>query len=198
MVDDIYGETVEDMVEELEEELEESELDEMIESRRRRRRPRTASGRNLATPRPQGNYVTQAQLATAMAKVSEQIQTNSRAIATVNTRVEAVAAQQEKHVAAIRKEIAERKKQDETQRKNFQQQFMLFALLPLINKPKTREIVVGDTNERIKVFVDEGDSFNDILPLLLISGGGLGGGSGSDSGYGSTMMPLVLALALRD
>ena len=194
MVDDIYG--VEEMVEEFEEELEESDLDEMIESRRRGRRPRTASGRNLATPRPQGNYVTQAQLATAMAKVSEQIQTNSRAIATVNTRVEAVAAQQEKHVAAIRKEIAERKKQDETQRKNFQQQFMLFALLPLLNKPKTREITIGD--EKIKVFVDEGDSLNDILPLLLISGGGLGGGSGGDSGYDNTMMPLLLVMALRD
>ncbi len=195
MVEDLYG--VEEMLEEeLEEELEESDLEEMIESRRRRRRPRTASGRNLATPRPQGNYVTQAQLATAMAKVSEQIQTNSRAIATVNTRVEAVAAQQEKHVAAIRKEIAERKKQDETQRKNFQQQFMLFALLPLLNKPKTREITIGD--EKIKVFVDEGDSLNDILPLLLISGGGLGGGSGGDSGYDNTMMPLLLVMALRD
>lgn len=199
MTEDIYAmESIDDLVEELEEDYEESDgLEEMIESRRRRRpRPRTATGRNLSTPRPQGNYVTQVQLQTALQKVSEEIQTNSRAVGVLNSRVEAVAADQAKQLVAIRKEISERRKQDDQQKRDVRQQLSLLAILPLITGPKSREIVIN--NEKIKVLVDEGDTFDQILPLMLISGG-MGGGSGSDGGgYDSTMMPMMMALALRD
>ena len=108
-MDDYGTESMEALVEELED-FEESDLDEAAgRGHRRRPRPRTASGRNAYSPRPQGNYVTQDQLRTSLDKVSEQIKANSTAIQTVNNRVEAVAADQAKQAAAIRKEMAERR-----------------------------------------------------------------------------------------
>lgn len=197
MTDDLYGtETLESLVEEFEDEFEESDYDDMIERRGRRPRPRTASGRNLSTARPQGGAVTQAQLATAMAKVSEQIQTNSRAISTLTTRVEAVSAEQAKQLAAMRKEITQRKRHDDAQKKDFQQKLQWLLLLPLLIEPKSEQIKVSDANgdsKTIDVLVKEDDAFKTLLPVLLI-GGGLGG-SGSDGGTDTTM-PLLLALTL--
>src|SRR5215218_8228999 len=97
-----------DELETLVEMLEDDESDDSDEATRRQRfrgRPRTATGRGMYTPRPQGNYVTQTQLQTALAKVGEQLRTNSNAIAAVTTRVNTVAAGQTKQIAALRSEL---------------------------------------------------------------------------------------------
>ena len=69
---------------ELDEDIDADDAD-FLERRRRRARaryrrpPRTAPGRGLYQPRPSSNYVTQTQLQTALAKVGQQINTNSEA-----------------------------------------------------------------------------------------------------------------------
>jgi hypothetical protein len=200
-MDDYGTESMEALVEELED-FEESDIDEAAgRGHRRRPRPHTASGRNAYSPRPQANYVTQDQLRTSLEKVSEQIKANSTAIQTVNNRVEAVAADQAKQADAIRKEMAERRKQDDSQRRDVNQKLQLLTLLPFISKPATKEIrtrVSGEDQDRtVKVLVEDDDTFSQLLPLLLIGGlGGSGlGGSGSD-GSSDSSMPLLLLLAL--
>src|SRR5262249_1429991 len=73
-------------------ELEADEADEMYESDEsdeaaRWTRPRVASGQNLFRPRPTAQYVTQAQLETALARVGAQVRTNSAAIAQTGKRL---------------------------------------------------------------------------------------------------------------
>jgi hypothetical protein len=200
-MDDYGTESMEALVEELED-FEESYIDEAAgRGHRRRPRPKTASGGNAYSPRPQANYVTQDQLRTSLEKVSEQIKANATGIQTVNNRVEAVAADQAKQAAAIRQEMAERRKQDDSQRRDVSQKLQLLTLLPFISKPKTQQIVTRvpgqEQDQTVKVLVEDDDTFSQLLPLLMIGGlGGSGlGGSGSDGGSDSSM-PLLLLLAL--
>jgi hypothetical protein len=195
-------EDLESLVEllEFDESDESDESDEMAE-RWRRRRPRTASGRGMYPPRPQGNYVTQAQLQTALARVGQQIRTNSAAIGTLTTRVNAVSTEQTKQSTALRKEIDERKKQADALRRDTRQKLELLTLLPLISKPTSVTLTqdVAGLRKDQKVLVDSGDSLTMLLPLLLI--GGLGGssgtgGSGADSSAdGSNIALLAIALS---
>src|SRR5919202_4313419 len=147
-------------------ESDESDESDEAEPRWRRRRPRTASGRGLYSPRPQQNYVTQAQLQTALAKVGEQIKVNSAAIGTLTNRVNTVTSEQTKQAAAVKKEVAERKKQTEALRKDFRQKLELLTLLPLISRPRSEEITVPTPNQgtrNIRVLVDSGDTFSLLL-----------------------------------
>lgn len=199
-----YESDLETLVEMLESD-ESDESDEMVErSTLRRRPPRTAGGRNLYSPRPSSNNVTQAQLAAALAKVGEQIRTNSNAIATLNTRVETVATEQAKQNAAIRKEIADRRKTDDTLGRNIKQKLELLTILPLLLRPPSKEVKVhtldGEGTENVKVLIESDNTLNALLPLLLIGGlgggGGLGGSGSSDGGSdNNTMLLLVLALS---
>ena len=202
-----YGDDLDALVEMLEsDESDESDL--MTERTVRRRPPRTAGGRNLYTPRPTSNNVTQAQLASALAKVGEQIRTNSTAISALGGRVDAVSAQQTKQTAALRKEISDRRKQDVTQGRDVRQKIEMLTLLPLLLRPPSKEIRVhtsdddddGFKEETVKVLVESDNTLNALLPLLLVGGlgggGGLGGSGSDGGGSDNSMMPLLLILAL--
>ena len=120
--------------------------------------------------------VTQPQLQAALARVGQQINTNSAAIKTVDGRVRTVASEQDRLSATQRRETAERKKELETVRKDLQSTRELSAVLPLLTS-------LTD-NPAIAAFA----------PLLLLggdlsgsngnggSGGGLLGGGGAGLG----------------
>jgi hypothetical protein len=193
-------ESAESLLEDIEDYGESDGIEEiMAERRRRRRTPRTASGRTAYSPQPRGDHVTQAQLKDALDKVAAQIKTNTDAIRAVNEKTEAVAADQAKQLAAIRKEASERKKQDDAQRRDVNQKLQLLTLLPFISKPKTQQ-VKGLDDKPVEVLAADDDAFSALLPLLLVGGlggGGLGG-SGSDSGSDSSALLLALVLSNRD
>lgn len=179
---------------------ESDESDEMAERIiRRRGRPRinTAPGTGLVPPKPQAGYVTEARLQAALARVGAQIKTNSDAIKEVNTRLSAINAEQTRQAAALKKAIAEQKKETAVLKNNIQ----LAALLPLLIRPATRTITktAGGLTEGDKVLIDSGDSLSALLPLLLLGGMGSAPADGASSGLGggfndpTTMLLVVLA-----
>jgi hypothetical protein len=175
------------------------ETDDFAERRRgsRARGPgvNVARGSSTYQPRPSSGYVTQAQLQTALARVAGQISTNSKAIKTLESRVATLGTEQARVEAALKKEIADRKKQTDKLEQGLRQTRELAALLPLLSKPATittDKVTAKATQDNIpvgtKVVVDSKDSLSALLPLVLL--GGLGGsGDGGDSSNG-----LLLAL----
>lgn len=172
------------------------------EARRRgtRRRPvRTGRGGTYARQRPTSRYVTQAQLQSALAKVSKDVKANAVGIKTVGARVDAVKADQEKQTALLKKETTERRRESAKLRNSVQ----MGALLPILTT-KTITVEPGQTipvKETTKLVVAP-DTLGLLLPMMLFGDGfGGGGGSGSDGsgGYGGdnnmSMMLTVLALS---
>lgn len=84
-------------------------------------------------PRPSANSVTQAQLQAALARVSQQINTNSKAIKLVDGRARTVSAEQARVTAGLRKEMADRKKAILDVRKDLQSTREVTAILPLLS-----------------------------------------------------------------
>lgn len=201
-------------------EMEDIEMDEsdegaedidILERRRRARRfrqpPRTAPGGGLFRPRPgpaSSQYVTQTQLQAALQRVGAQIKTNGDAIKTLNGRVATLSSD-------VTRQAADLKKEQATRRREVKQLRDLSAILPLINQPTTVTLTqdvrgsvasgsaftTGDVQLKAgtKVMTDTGDTLSLLLPLMLFSGGGLGGGGG-EGGLGGDSTPLLLAVAL--
>jgi hypothetical protein len=171
-----------------------------------RPRPKTASGRNLYSPRPQTQYVTQAQLQTALAKVGSQVRTNSNAISQVGGRLAAA-------TAAMKKESGDRKKDLTAVKNNLSQTQQMAAILPLLTQPghiTTSQPVMDSTgtttiiNSGTELLVGSDSNTNLLLPMLLLTsvgdgssgsgGGGLFGGGGGDGNSSLLMLALVLGL----
>jgi hypothetical protein len=187
--------------------LEADEADEVFEAdeadeaggRRFFRPAQVASGRDLYRPRPQTQYVTQAQLETALARVGSQVRTNSNAIGQLGNRVSATA-------AAVNKESGNRKKETTAIRNNLSQTQQLAAILPMLTQP--RSITVGGLPASVtglkdgtQVLVDGSNTLNLLLPLLLLTsigdgGSGSGSGSGPFGGSGDSSSLMMLALIL--
>lgn len=161
------------------------ETDEMDERAPRfsRRFPSLAVPRpgNITAPMVSSRPVTRAEFASATRKLDEKISVNSRAIKTVEGRVNTVSdanTRQNKAILALQNEVKSVRE--------------ISMLLPLLSSQKT-EVVAG-----VEVVVPSNDSFAKLLPLLLLSGGGglLGGGSNNDSNSGlGGMLPLLLILS---
>lgn len=166
------------------------------------RRPvRVARGSTAYSPRPQGNYVTQQQLQTALQKVAGDIATNSRAIKAVESRVSTVTAEQSRQSAALKKEITTRKTESEAIKKDLRSTREMAAIMPLLTTPQhiTLQSQVDSLPQGTQVLVGSNNMFQMLLPLLLLTGTGSGSGSslfGGDGGSDSTMMLLVLAMAM--
>jgi len=172
-------------------EEETAEMDEHDEFDERTRRPPRRFP-SLPVPRP-GNIlaplqsarpVTRGEFTTATRKLDEKISVNSRAIKTVEGRVNGIADVNTRQSKSIRAVEADVKSVRE-----------ISMLLPLLNSQKTA--VLADGTE---VLVPNDDTFSKLLPLLLLSGGGgmLGGGgnAGGDASSGlGGMLPLILILS---
>jgi hypothetical protein len=177
--------------------------DEAARSWSRPRPPKTASGRNLYSPRPQTQYVTQAQLQTALAKVGSQVRTNSNAISQVGGRLSAA-------TAAMKKESGDRKKDLTAVKNNLSQTQQMAAILPLLTQPghitTSQPVTDGAGNTIIssgtELLVGSDSNTNLLLPMLLLTsvgdgssgGGGLFGGGGGDGNSSLLMLALVLGL----
>jgi hypothetical protein len=175
---------------------ESDESDEARRSRQQRRasiRPKVPSGQGLYKPRPNGNYVTQVQLKSAMDRVGAQIKTNADATKAVNTRVNVVNDRVDKEASTRKKENAELNKKIKKGQES--------SLLPLLlQKAPEKEVktlsgvtVNGVTNQTVEVVTNVKQPSDNLLPLLLIMGMG-GGGSGSDD---NSMGLMAIALLGR-
>jgi len=190
----------------LDEMFEADEADEADEAappwKRRAPRPSVATGRGLYRPRPTTQYVTQAQLETALAKVGGQIRTNSSAISTLNNRVAGAS-------AVAKKEAADRKKDTTALKNNLSQTQQMAAIMPLLTQPQhiTVSETIDDDNgnpqipSNTELLVNGNNTTSLLLPLLLMSsvGGGdssSGGGIFGGGGDNSTLMMLALVLGL--
>lgn len=166
------------------------EMDEHDEFDERLRRPRSRRFPSLPVPRP-GNIlsptpssrpVTRTEFTNATRKLDEKVSVNSRAIKTVESRVNGIAdvnARQSKSIKAVEADVKSVRE--------------ISMLLPLLNSQKTA--VVNGT----EVVVPSDDMFSKLLPLLLLSGGGGLMGSGTAGAEGSSglggMLPLLLILS---
>ncbi len=168
-----------------------TEMEEHDEFDERLRRPTSRRFPSLPVPRP-GNIlspaqssrpVTRTEFTTATRKLDEKVSVNSRAIKTVESRVNGIAdvnARQSKSIKAVEADVKSVRE--------------ISMLLPLLNSQKTA--MVNGT----EVVVPSDDMFSKLLPLLLLSGGGglMGGGgtAGADSSSGlGGMLPLMLILS---
>jgi hypothetical protein len=160
--------------------------------------PQSPSGQSSYKPQPSNDlYVKKSELARTVMELEKKIKTVFDGVTKVNSRVNAVAQQQERHALAIKKESAKREKDI----KDICQKLELLTLLPLVTGTTSKTITqdvrdglaVGD-----KVLLDSGNSINTLLPLLLLGGcggGDVGGGGLGWGGEGGTSS-LILLLAL--
>jgi len=189
---------------ELLEDTEDTETDEAFESDeavRTRPRPqlrtpvRTAPRGNPVPVKKPDGFATKADLQATAQKLASRIDTNSKAITSVDGKLRHVESETGKIHAMVRKEITERKAATEALKKSLDEQRQISMLLPLLATQETAT-VAGVNN----VVIDSGDQLSKLLPILLLSGG-LGGGSGSGSGPfggdggGIGTLALVLAMA---
>jgi hypothetical protein len=162
------------------------EFDESDE--RVRRRGRAAGGfrpglrlppRGNATVRPaRGGYATKAELDATAKRLDGRIATNATAIKTLDGRTRTIERDVSAAGAALKKEIAIRKKETGDLRKSVDESRQIAMIMPLLGG--------GD------------DKFSKMLPLLLY-GGMLGGSSGSTgSDNNSMMMTMMMVVAMQD
>jgi hypothetical protein len=188
----IYGIPSEDYGEDYGEidEAFDQELDEAV--RPGRMRPIGTAGRGSAyRPRPNTtSVVTQAQLQAALARVSQQINTNSNAIKTVDGRARALAAEQTKFAAGLKKEYSDRKKDILAVRKDLQATREASVLIPILTT-----LAPGNPIAAFAPLLLLGNdvSADPLAPgAVPASSGGLLGGLG---GGGATGLIVLLALA---
>jgi hypothetical protein len=171
---------------------------ELLSEKRAALRPvKAAPPKTSFKPRP-SQYITQTQLQTTVAKIDGRISTLAK---DTSQQVNTVKREQAKQVTILKKEIADRKKEAETARKELRQFRDISMLLPLISKPSSQTLTaeVGGLPAGTKVMVDKDDTMSMLLPLVLMGGlGGSSGGSDSGSGFGgdNNMMMLVLLMTL--
>jgi hypothetical protein len=178
-------------VAELLEDIDESDDTESDEERStfRRFRPKVASGNNLFKGRPQGNYVTQVQLQSALTRVGSQIKVESDAIKGLSTRVNSIGSdivKTRRTVGAVKKEVS-----------NDRMMSILPLLLtkPPVLKSFTATTGTGATEKTEDVTVTDSvfEKQDNMLPLLLLMGmGGMGGGDGKGDDNSMMLMALVL------
>jgi hypothetical protein len=161
------------------------------------RKPKGPQAPLYKPPTPNGTYVTHRQLETALTRVGAQIKTNVDATQAVTSRANSIGVR-------LDGEIAKRKKDHETVRKQLQNSSQM-AILPLLlqTPPKitvtddTKGAIQGSDNKPKSVSITDTSSSN-LLPLVLImSMGGMGGGLGSDSkDSGDNNMMMLMAVLL--
>lgn len=133
-------------------------------ARRRRGKPQrpvpTAKGANAFRGRgPTAGPVTQAQLAASLARVRQEMQANATGIKTLDGRVRAATASQQRFETVTRRQV-------DKLRSDLKTTQTLSALIPLIAPP--------------------GSKFGDVAPLIHLVGPDLAGGGATAAGPGAT------------
>lgn len=165
---------------------------------RRRRAPRTASGRQYYSPQFQP-YVTQQQFSTALTRIRTDVTRNSTAIKAVDTRVaaeQAVNRAQNKALATQSKINKRQSAQIAQVKRDVQQAQQNSLLLMLLTRPKslgpttaTQDIGGVDLPVGSNVLYTSGKDNSMLLAIMLMGGLGGGGDSGNQA---------LMALAFAD
>jgi hypothetical protein len=197
-----YGESAYEWMEGIEGLESESESEAAEGRGRAPKRPSSQPSFKPRQPPNAPNYVTQTQLEAALARSDGKIKTVADGVATINSRLGALA-------VASKKEAEARKKSVDTQSKDLNQKLQLLALLPLLVQPPVLKkpldstghpLLEADGVTPIKALVAPDKSTLDaLLPLLMVTGMGSPGGGGLGFGDGSgdnSMMMLALVLAM--
>ena len=164
---------------------------------------RSAPAKSSYQPRPTTQYVTQTQLQATTTRIDGRITTLSKE---TTQHVNTLKREQSKQVALLKKEVADRKKETQSLKKDLSQLRDMAAILPLISRPSSQALTadVDGLTAGTKVMIDKGDTLSLLLPLLLLGGiGGSGGGSlfggGSEGGGDSSgLLMLVLLLGMTN
>jgi hypothetical protein len=156
------------------------------EAQRRRRPPpvRTAPRQSSYAPRPSGaGYVTQTQFATQVSRFNAALATNSAAIKQVDGRVRGVMSEQQRQGMALRREIAERKKETAALQQRVTYVSELAAVIPL---------VTANASPTVQAIAP----LAFLLPPDWLTGGTNGSGSGSGSSLlGSNNVVAIAVIA---
>lgn len=171
-----------------------SEDDDESSKRRRLRRgpPKTASG-GYYRSRPDRETVTQTQLQASLARVEASMKTNSDAIKSLNSRINALSISEEKQNANLKKKVESANMTGVLP--------LLLTKAPELDTPKfievTSDTTIGGAEVKkgtkllTEVAIKKTDDNNLLLPIALMSG--MGGGGGDNS-----MMMMVLALSMMN
>lgn len=164
----------------------EAEWDEAAPRRRFMPRPGVKlPPRGNAVPKRAGpGFATKAELEATAKRLDDRIHTSAAAIKTIETRSRAVEREVGTMGAALKKEIALRKKETADLKKGLDESRQIAMILPLLGP--------SDPNQ---------DKFTKLLPVLLYGGmlGGGGGGFGGSSTDSNTSMltTMMMVIALQ-
>lgn len=167
-----YDEAFDETFDESFDESSDEAFDEARRGRRGLRPVGVPRARSAYQPRPSAGVVTQAQLQSALARVSQQINTNAKAIKLIDGRVRSVAAEQTRVSAGLRRETADRKGAILCVRKDLQGTRETGAIAPILSS------VAG------------GGILGTLAPILLLGGDVTSEGSCGGSTTGGATNPL--------
>ncbi len=154
--------------------------------------PRPQQG-NAAAKSPQAGYATKAELEATANRLDGRIAVNTKAIETVNGSLSSLGSAHSRLEANVKREAAAQKAATDALKQQTENIKMAVMLTPLISAPKTKEVTFG--TDRVKVQIDDGDTFRMILPMMMMSGGFGGSLGGSGGSSNDMMMPMMMMLA---
>jgi hypothetical protein len=159
-------------------------LEDDIEARRpnQRRRPvPTGQGAGYYRQPPAHSYVTQAQLQSALSKISKDVKSNAAGIKGVNSRVDAISTEQKRQMVMLKKNVTESNQKIEKLKSGIQ----MASILPLITS-KTVTVPAASSAAVFGKAVTEDtklqvapSGISALLPMFLM-GDGMGGGDSSN------------------
>lgn len=173
--------------------------------RRPARRPPTARGRGYYRTPPSKQYVTQAQLRSALGKVSADVRRNATGIKSLNTRVNAnlsrlnqqnaVNVRQNRRITALDRRIEQQTQSSllmsllEDDRADYEIRTVKLPAGATSAQQTQANALVGTSVELEK----DSDMLSKLLPVLMTSSGGAGG----KGPFGDPMMAVALAMAIK-
>jgi len=163
----------------------------------RRTLVRTPARQSSFVPRQTTTPASQTQVQSAARNLDSKIETLSTAVQALENRTNILSTGQDRQVALVRREVADRRKSTDAIRSDLQQTKMLAVLLPLL----TQESIAAtdDSGNSVRVLTQSSNQLGILLPLLLLMPG-YGGGGDSKGGFmgggDSTMMLLLLFVLL--
>jgi len=162
----------------------------------RRTLVRTPTRQSSFMPRQTTTPASQTQVQSAARNLDSKIETLSTAVQALENRTNILSTGQDRQVALVRREVADRQKSTDAIRADLQQTKMLAVLLPLL----TQESIAAtdDSGNSVRVLTQSSNQLGILLPLLLLMPGYGGGDSkgGFMGGGDSTMMLLLLFVLL--
>ncbi|MGY4768682.1 hypothetical protein ACXC9Q_17365 [Kribbella sp. CWNU-51] len=161
----------------------------------RRTLVRTPARQSSFVPRQTTTPASQTQVQSAARNLDSKIETLSTAVTALENRTNILSTGQDRQVALVRREVADRRKSTDAIRSDLQQTKMLALLLPLLTQESIE--ATDDSGKSVRVLTESSNQLGILLPLLLLMPGYGGGDSkGGLMGGGDSSMLLLLFVLL--